>query len=57
MYCMIKFHYWKAYVGQRALKQQISKHKTAIRTGNMEYAIVENYGSPATQNFTGLDNK
>ena len=51
-----------AYVGQtkRPLKQRISEHKTAIRTGNMDYAIAKHYaeanhGSPSSLKFTGIE--
>lgn len=42
---MIKFPRGQAHVGQtkRALKQQISEHKTAFRIGNMEYAVAKHY--------------
>ena len=48
----------KAYVRQtkRCLKLRISEHKTAIRTGNVEYAMAKHYleanhGSPSTLRF------
>ncbi|KAL7370285.1 hypothetical protein ABVT39_024899 [Epinephelus coioides] len=50
------------YVGQtkRPLKQRISEHKTAIRTGNMDYAIAKHYaeanhGSPSSLRFCGIE--
>ena len=51
-----------AYVGQTKcpLKQRIFKHKTAIGTGNMDYAIAKHYaeanhGSPSSLKFTGIE--
>ena len=52
----------QAYVGKtkRPLKQRISEHKTAIRTGNMDYAIAKHYaqanhGSPSSLRFYGIE--
>ena len=51
-----------AYVGQtkRSLKIRIGEHKTAIRTGNLEYAMARHYiqanhGSPASLKFWGIE--
>ena len=51
-----------AYIGQtkRPLKIRIGEHKTAIRTGNLEYAMARHYiqanhGSPASLRFWGLE--
>ena len=52
----------KAYVGQtkRCLKTRISEHKTAIRTGNIDYSMAKHYleaqhGSPSSLRFVGLE--
>lgn len=51
-----------SYVGQtkRCLKVRIAEHKTAIRTGNLDYAMAKHYveaghGSPASLRFIGLE--
>ena len=51
-----------AYIGQtkRPLKIRIGEHKTAIRTGNLEYAMARHYkqanhGSPASLRFWGIE--
>ena len=52
----------KAYVGQtkRQLKIRISEHKTAIRTGNLDYAMAKHYaeaqhGGPSSLRFIGIE--
>ena len=51
-----------AYIGQtkQPLKILIGEHKTAIRTGNLEYAMARHYiqanhGSPASLRFWGIE--
>lgn len=52
----------KAYIGQtkRCLKIRISEHKTAIRTGNTDYAMAKHYleaqhGSASSLRFVGVE--
>ena len=45
---------------KRNLKVRIGEHKTAIRTGNLEYAMARHYkeanhGSPASLRFWGIE--
>ena len=59
---MLTCPYGKAYIGQtkRCLKVRISEHKTAIRTGNTEYAMAKHYleakhGSASSLRLVGVE--